>query len=891
MTEGRTTMDPTGHRVADVPLRVDSQVRFSIGFMVLTIRSFMVLGLATPLAVGCLTIPFFSPTYRLAGMFAVYTLAYVASLFDEEGVWKGTTAFYRYVEQWLPQYKSGGIALRARVQALGEVLRVGRSFPQARWLERVGSVRGFTTVPRMTAVAPGVFHLEPGGARAIVAFDGPPVSLLSDAYLSWCQSLMSWLLAVDCPCQLVTMMSHFDGTEAKQAFDDAIDPHWPPSPLLDAERSLVEELADESLGYFRHYAIFAPMLAGRDGIPYGSRPTRLAAPREPGAVEAEKALDTAIRLAPGFGVAATPIAPDEIDRLSAATLLGCDRAIAGQGALRIGDEHHVISTVTGLPARAIDGIAVRALRAARCTGTASLHVLPVAPQHAVKEMERRQALYRYAARQGGGDVAGQVAMGEAAGVMTQLAQKQLVPVRIALSFSCVHPQRQEALAAADRLRASLTGSGFRVERPTTPGFVPALAVSPGSPPLARSLILTSESVALRLVPALGTPFSNPRESLLGVNLATDAPAYMDLWNARRANQNMIALCSSGGGKSTLLMTMFARYMMRGASGIVIDPESEYRPLIEALGGVYFELGQENLNVLEAGCRETPDAAANLALPVLSVMAGDRVGVRNGRPIRRLSDEDQGWLFGEISDFYRGWRGDEPKEPVLTDLVTFLSGSVQVKHDSGELTAQEFERARVVIARLRRYTQGGLAEVFDRPSSFTFSLGDRPVGVGLRSLAMTYGADLTPALASVLTAVLASITRCNRPMILVIDEAHEATGDPDASMVLAKIARKARKYLWALWCASQCVEDFVETDFGLTLAATASTKVILGVEEQPLERVAAVFQLRPHEVEKLNPIVPGQAVIVSGAERAAVQIVPSWVISALASPRQLMRPTA
>ncbi len=45
----------------------------------------------------------------------------------------------------------------------------------------------------------------------------------------------------------------------------------------------------------------------------------------------------------------------------------------------------------------------------------------------------------------------------------------------------------------------------------------------------------------------------------------------------------------------------------------------------------------------------------MVLPILSVMAGDDRGVRDGRPIRRLPDEDQGWLHGELVDFF-GTRG-------------------------------------------------------------------------------------------------------------------------------------------------------------------------------------------------------------------------------------------
>src|SRR5207302_4618030 len=119
-------------------------------------------------------------------------------------------------------------------------------------------------------------------------------------------------------------------------------------------------------------------------------------------------------------------------------------------------------------------------------------------------------------------------------------------------------------------------------------------------------------------------------------------------------------------------------------------------------------------------------------------------------------------------------------------------------------------------------------VFDRAS--TFRVGERPVAIGLRALAMSYAADLTPALAVVLTAVLAALARDGRRLMIVVDEAHRVTVDPDAGAVLSQLVRQARKYGAGVWMCSQRIEDFVGTDLGRTLAATAATKVILGSEE-------------------------------------------------------------
>ncbi len=438
-----------------------------------------------------------------------------------------------------------------------------------------------------------------------------------------------------------------------------------------------------------------------------------------------------------------------------------------------------------------------------------------------------------------------------------------------------------AAEAAERLDGLLRGQGFDMTQVTSPGFLPALAIAPGGAPLGRSLQLTSDAVASCLVPALGTPFADQRQPLVGINQLTGAPAYLSIWS--RPNHNAVVLGSSGSGKSVAAKTLLARHLMEGASAVVIDPDSEYRRVMNAVGGIHYELGADALNPLAPGVDVAPDIAAGLVLPVLSVMAGDEKGIRDGRPIRRLPDEDQGWIHSEIAAFYRAWAAvSGGREPVIHDLVAFI----ETESIERALTRREKDRCRIITARLRRFTQGDRARVFDRTS--TFSVGDRPVSVGLREFALTYAADLTPALAVVLTGVLAALARDHGRLIVVVDEAHRVTIDPDAGEVLGQLVRQARKHGAGVWMCSQQVHDFVGTDLGRTLVATAATKIILGVEEAALSEVRDVFALNDDEVAAISPSVQGRAVLLSGAERTVVAIVPGPALLALSQSSPISR---
>ena len=391
----------------------------------------------------------------------------------------------------------------------------------------------------------------------------------------------------------------------------------------------------------------------------------------------------------------------------------------------------------------------------------------------------------------------------------------------------------------------------------------------------RSLVLTSDSVAARMLPCLGTPFDDIGAPLVGVNVLNGTPAHFSVW--RQPNHNLVIVGSSGSGKSVAAKTLLVRHVMEDVVAVVIDPDSEYEAVMRAVGGRYLELGPEALNPLAVTAGAPADTAAGLVLPILSVMAGDDRGMRDGRPIRRLPDEDQGWLHGELV-YFLSTRDRQAPAALMRDLVAHLEGSSITR----ALTERERERCRVITARLRRFTQGRRAEVFDRPS--TFAIADQPIAIGLRSFAMTYGADLTPALAVLLTAILDALGRRRGRMVVVVDEAHRVTSDPDAGEVLGQLVRQARKHGAGVWMLSQRIEDFVRTDLGRTLAATSSSKLVLGTEEAVLDEVREVFKLGADEVAAICPSVPGRGVLLAGAERAVVSVVPGPAIMALADTR-------
>ena len=840
----------------------------------LPMRAVILMGVCAPLAFISLSLGFMDLTYRLAvaGIILVFGLTLATPTRD--GVWIGTHLFYRLAERLMPSAILQGRARRARIKVVGDSIRVsdvrGLYAPRS---NRLAFAHHFADVPKVATAAPGLLHLTPGGARAILGVTGPPVAMGSEAYVRWCQQLIDWLFTIEVPVQFLTVVSHYDSQRAQMAFDRRT-ARWQRTYLSEMERELAGQVAQMSLG-MRHFVIFAPGQAAGDGMPPGAKLLAAATAKQTSMVDAERVLQSATRQAESFGLEVFLPDRDDLAAITTNVITGASSAAVGDGVLHINDQHHVVMTVSKLPPRIQAGVIVDGLMRARTRGVASLHIYPVDPAVARKAIKRQTSMHRYAQSQGNDDIDTEVAIADAQSVLASIAQREIRPCRVALTMSVSHQEREHALEAAERLEGILIGDGFEVVTPSAPGFLPAQALCPGSVPLLRSLQMTTDSVAMRMLPALGTPFSDMGQPLVGINALNGAPAYLSVWT--RPNHNAVIVGSSGAGKSVATKTMLVRHILEGVSAVVIDPDSEYMPLMAAVGGNYFELGTDALNPLAAGMGVPPDQAASLVIPILSVMGGDERGIKDGRPIRRLPDEDQGWLHAQTADFFRTWTSRfSNQEPVMHNLVEYLVKVSMAK----VLTSTEGERCRIITSRLARFTQGKRAAVFDRPS--TFQVGRRPVGIGLKTFAMSYGADLTPALAVILTNILAAIDRREGRMIIVVDEAHRVTSDPDAGEVLGQLVRQARKYGAGVWMCSQRIEDFVATELGKTLAATAATKLVLGTEEAALEDVKDVFKLQDEEVASVYPMVQGRGVLLSGGERTVVHVVPGPAIMSIAN---------
>ncbi len=71
--------------------------------------------------------------------------------------------------------------------------------------------------------------------------------------------------------------------------------------------------------------------------------------------------------------------------------------------------------------------------------------------------------------------------------------------------------------------------------------------------------------------------------LYGVNQHTGGLVIFDRFNSNLPNMNSVVLATSGAGKSFAVKLEILRYLLNDIDVIVIDPENEYKGIVDKVG--------------------------------------------------------------------------------------------------------------------------------------------------------------------------------------------------------------------------------------------------------------------------------------------------------------------
>ncbi len=357
-------------------------------------------------------------------------------------------------------------------------------------------------------------------------------------------------------------------------------------------------------------------------------------------------------------------------------------------------------------------------------------------------------------------------------------------------------------------------------------------------------------------PLTSTELSSDRGVLYGINSQNESFIIFDRFTLE--NSNMVIFATSGAGKSYFVKLEALRSLMTGTEIIIIDPEAEYKPLAEAVGGEYisfsfnapakinpFDLAQ----VREEGENQLGQKILSLH-SLLKVIMGaitptqeallDRAFVMTYRAKGITMDPDT--------------QSKEP--PLMEDLYKTLIG-------------MEVPDALDLAARIEKFVRGSFTGIFDKQTNvkitnpFTvFSIKD--LQDALRPIAMFI----------ILDYIWTRVKKDLKRRILVAEEAWQMMKYPDTAQFLWSVVKRARKYYLGLTTITQDVEDFLSQDIGKAIVTNSALQVLLKQSPAAIDKIGEIFYLSQGEKQLLLAANVGEGIFFAGPHHAPIRVVAS-----------------
>jgi len=328
------------------------------------------------------------------------------------------------------------------------------------------------------------------------------------------------------------------------------------------------------------------------------------------------------------------------------------------------------------------------------------------------------------------------------------------------------------------------------------------------------------------------------------------------------NANMCVFAKSGSWKSFAVKLEILRMLMMGIDVIVIDPENEYRPLVDTVGWSYLDVSlnsKERINPfdLPLGMKDHEEHSWDL----LRSAVINLLWLMN-LLLWKLTPEEESLMEKAIMTTYslKGITIEDDdiigKEiPIMTDLQDVL---------------ETMDGAKSLVTRLEKYTSWIFAGIFSKPTN-----------VDLKEWLQVFSVrDLDDILRPttmyvILNHIWNKVRSSNKKRVLVIDEAWNIMQHEDSAKFLFGLVKRARKYNLWVTTITQDVEDFAASTYGKPIITNSSIQVLLKQSSASIDALQNIFKLTEQEKYILLNSAIGQGLFFAWAEHVWIQVVASF----------------
>ncbi|QQR60953.1 ATP-binding protein [Candidatus Uhrbacteria bacterium] len=361
--------------------------------------------------------------------------------------------------------------------------------------------------------------------------------------------------------------------------------------------------------------------------------------------------------------------------------------------------------------------------------------------------------------------------------------------------------------------------------------------------------------------------------LYGVNRHNNSLIIFDRFSLQ--NANAIVFATSGAGKSYAVKLEIIRSLMLGVDVIVIDPESEYKHLSDAVGGTYINISLASRSKInpfdlprptgEAFAVEDIIRSAVITIKgLLRLMLGKVTTTEDSILDRALLE-----TYAK-KDIMPGADLSSVEPPILQDFQSILEGM--------EGTAE-------LIVKLKKFTEGTFSGLLNSPT--TVQMNNQLVVFSVRDLED----ELRSMSIYTIINYIWNVVRSERKKrILIIDEAWWLMQSEDSAKFIFALVKRCRKYFLGITTITQDVNDFLTSPYGQAIVTNSSMQLLLKQSPAAIDLVARTFLLTQSEKYLLLESGVGEGIFFAGAKHAAIQIVASYTEDQIVTtnPQQLLK---
>ncbi|MEY4745082.1 MAG: hypothetical protein RL272_1027, partial [Candidatus Parcubacteria bacterium] len=358
-------------------------------------------------------------------------------------------------------------------------------------------------------------------------------------------------------------------------------------------------------------------------------------------------------------------------------------------------------------------------------------------------------------------------------------------------------------------------------------------------------------------PFISADLTSDNGILFGINRHNNSLVLFDRFSMQ--NANYIVFATSGAGKSYTVKLEILRSLMMGVEVIVIDPEMEYKHLSDAVGGTYINISlasdaKINPFDLPRAIGEQITTEDIIRSAVITVKGLLRIMLNTVTP-QEDSILDRALLETYAKkDITPDADLAKVEPPIMQDFVEVLEG---------------MEGTKDLVIRLKKFTEGTFAGLFNSPSTVT-----------MKNVLVTFSVrdledELRPLAIYAIVNYIWNVVRSERKKrILVIDEAWWLMQNDDSAKFIFALVKRCRKYYLGVTTITQDVNDFLRNTYGQAIVTNSAMQMLLKQSPAAVDNIAKTFLLTEGEKFLLLECGVGEGIYFARNKHADIKVVAS-----------------